>query len=399
MTAPYYCLPHPQVASPHFVGQSGLPPSSSPNWSNPHLSGYPQRKPQSSNYVSEATHTSFFPPDDTRPTARRSADHASPSFPISPSIGVVPPDVNNTPRHQFTIGVSPSTIDHRFLPPPDVDPVFMPPSIHYSTSGLSPLAIPGSIPPQHQSAANTPFVYPQNIHQYISHASNPNLSKPQHTGNSPPFNDSTLFGGPSSPFVDPSPVPPPEPSPTVGQYGINHLLNCTLGEYPYIDWILYQDITLARRRVLNTSGIERARVLNFSRLAVIPPTNSLQISAKEHDTPIGYAIRRWGPIQVHRTNHPITVGDVMQEVWAYFQHPLTDPELVSMEDEDPFFAEQTDDYCERRCDEQGIHPDGIRVRRRCDTLFDWVRFAGVRIEYEFASTKTLYLSVDKRNER
>lgn len=242
-----------------------------------------------------------------------------------------------------------------------------------------------------------------------SRTSDPHPSPPRERPPSQPgsFNGPSIFSlttigqapsahqkTPSSPIVPSSSGTPP-PRRTTGRYGINELLNCQLDNYPYIDWVIYDDLSLARQWVIGHSGKERCQSMSFERLAVLPPVNDLCIrtTGRGQYTPVGKAIQRWGDIRVRRFDRFLSVGDVLHEIWAYFYAPLTEEEKVSMQ---PPFSRRVEECFQERWNAQGRLTEQA-VKRRCDALLDCVRFAGLEIDLDFEKNRLLYLSLEDVN--
>jgi len=191
------------------------------------------------------------------------------------------------------------------------------------------------------------------------------------------------------------PVQHPHSTRITGRYGIHELLNCQLDSHPFIDWVIHNDLSLARQWVIGNSGTERCQSVGFDTLAVVPPVNNLCIRTTERGryTPLGQAIQRWGDIRVCRFDRFLGVGDVLHEIWAYFHSPLTEDEKASMQ---PRFSRRVEVCFQKRWNAQGGLPEQA-VQRRCDTLLGCVRFAGLEIGIDFETCRELYLSLEDAN--
>ena len=197
----------------------------------------------------------------------------------------------------------------------------------------------------------------------------------------PPPTPVTPSTFPATPFSRPLLSTP------TGRYGITNLLNFQLDSYPFIDWVICQDLSFARQWVPARSGGGRCQSVDFNGNAVVPPVHRLRICPKERRSLLGQAMRRWGEVEVRRFDHFINIGDVLHAIWDYFQQVLTYADRENIVAESMDFANRVAESYRRRCNGRDSH-------RRCDTLLGRLRFAGLEIDFDFERTRILYLSLE-----
>ena len=225
----------------------------------------------------------------------------------------------------------------------------------------------------------TPYGYFNDIGQPDEQPRSSDPSEPRPSA--PPPTPVTPSAFPATPF------PRPLLTTQTGRHGIANLLNFRLNSYPFIDWVIGQDLSFARQWVPARSGGGRCQSVDFNGNAVVPPVHKLRIRPKEWNSPLGQAMRRWGEVEVRRFDHFINIGDVLHAIWDYFQQVLTYADRENIVAESMEFANRVAESYRRRC-------NGRDRYRRCDTLLGRLRFAGLEIDFDFERTRILYLSLE-----
>jgi len=280
-------------------------------------------------------------------------------------------------------GYPPPDIDPAFLPPPTLDPMWFPqpPQHHHTPAAPYPVMDPRSYPhayhhPQyHTSTVNCPLLPPPNVDPAL-------LSQP---------NPSQLSRGRGYPTPAPPAAAAMLPATAANQIpSLDSLLDCSIDRFPRLDWIISKNFSQARQLIAHDSPSP----INYRSLAVDPPVHNLRIGTRMRDTPLGQAFHRWGFIEVKK-NHYITVGDVLYHIWAYFYELLTESDkgaLAMAKQENAL----VDRFCIQRSNAQDL-PLHDRQKRRCDTLYEWSRYAGLVVDTEFSRTRLLCLTLEKEN--
>jgi len=165
-----------------------------------------------------------------------------------------------------------------------------------------------------------------------------------------------------------------------------------VSQYPSIDWDITLPVESAR---LLTSPKDRTKV-DFSQLAVYPPVRTVYIVARKAATPLGLALQRWGPIDV-KSDKPLTIGDILNEIWIYFDTPIHSDEQRRL---DKFLREKARVSNEKRWENARAHDREVwpelshRAMRRVDTLFDNFQYGGLGLDEDFQRNRTIELTLE-----
>ncbi|KAF7343683.1 hypothetical protein MSAN_01948200 [Mycena sanguinolenta] len=191
---------------------------------------------------------------------------------------------------------------------------------------------------------------------------------------------------PPSPFADDGlpplvPCPPPPPfgqpipmQPPVWSSELNPELSTPRGTHPFIDWDITQFPSSARLHESSDSQTDPT----FTSPAIFPPTELITISYG--DTPIlSFWENRWGPIfALGQGGHPVTLEDVLNAIYRYFDQPLTTEDQAMMSNHT--WGVVCDAY-HRRCD----RPPNLRAYNvtrgplRVDVLNGATKFSGLEM--------------------
>jgi hypothetical protein len=130
-------------------------------------------------------------------------------------------------------------------------------------------------------------------------------------------------------------------------------------------------------------------------LAVYPPVRTVYIVARKAATPLGLALKRWGPIDI-KSNKPLTIGDILSEIKMYFDTPIHSKEQSLL---DEALREKAQVSYEKRSKRQvhdrEVGPENTHcAMKRADTLFDNFQFGGLGLDKDFQRNRKVELTLE-----
>ncbi|KAJ7082666.1 hypothetical protein B0H15DRAFT_852300 [Mycena belliarum] len=181
---------------------------------------------------------------------------------------------------------------------------------------------------------------------------------------------------PMSPFLAPAPIPfAPGPSfPQFPQFHLSPELCSPRGAHPYLDW----DITHFPSSAQLCAAPNTRRPAPLDGAATFPPTRLLTLSFA--DSPVLHHWEQgWGPIVARAQGaHMLTVEDVLDAVYRYFNTPLTPSDRASVSQH--AWGVISDAYYARLPRSPNMHAfDASRGALRLDVLGGATKFSGLRV--------------------
>ena len=142
---------------------------------------------------------------------------------------------------------------------------------------------------------------------------------------------------------------------------------------PLIDWNVTKHPSTAKRLTPNHVVVDMASI--WGRAVTHTDAHTVVVACDA-----GYMSTLWGPVVIDK-NRPVTVRDLFEAIYAYFQIPLTLPEVQYILDLHPNNYRRLTDAFSERCRESAALP-GWEARqgyRRVDVLGDRKYWWGVWI--------------------
>lgn len=282
-----------------------------------------------------------------------------------------------------------------FIPPepfPPIRPTFVPPPV-----------LPNIAP------ARPPWVWPpEGTWQWTAHPQpHPNVAGPSPSRPNAPAGERRflydptdpafayyLTGGWPLPGTAPDWVPgrwPPTEGPPRGTVRLAPWLipNPRHRKRPHVIWNLKTPPNTASR--VSSSGANKALIPKFQDMATQPPSTKIFVTCD-----VGYSASMWGPIVVEEENGRfLTVHDVLNAIYNYFQKPLTNEEVERIASFGPQNMQNLQTACYKRCRSRPDLPNWGQSGgfRRIDCLGDKTVFWGLWSTYNTDGTWQMNLGL------
>lgn len=169
----------------------------------------------------------------------------------------------------------------------------------------------------------------------------------------------------------------------------------TVACFPSVDWNICFPMSSAFKWV----GPGKKGLLIQDTIAVIPIVHNLRIYPRKDNDALSFVLVQFGEIRVSAAR-PLIVGDLLEAIKVYFERPLKDAEMESL---DPMLRKHVMSSFQRRWDAQGTERNGETwpklphsMPTRVDLLFDSFQYAGLEMDSNFGKTRKLYLKLENR---
>ena len=200
---------------------------------------------------------------------------------------------------------------------------------------------------------------------------------------SEPAEGTEYFSDPTDPYqLGPTPTLP---------YHLMETLVPNVSKYPSIDWNITLPIASARLWMSPKHKTE----IDLSQFAIVPPVRTVTIVARKPASPLGLALKLWGPINIKAEEH-LTFGSLLKEIKKYFDIPIRDSDRKLM---DRYLRESIRASNSKRWktqeDDRAVWGKSVQIEVcRADTLFENFQYAGLMLHKDFRDNRRIELTLE-----
>lgn len=140
--------------------------------------------------------------------------------------------------------------------------------------------------------------------------------------------------------------------------------------------------------------------IDFGQIAIYPPVRTVNIVARKELSPLGLALKIWGPIQIRAEEH-LTIGSILNEIKQYFDTPIRDSDKKRMDRylQDSIPASNIKRWKDQE-DDRAVWGKSVQVEVcRADTLFDNFQYGGLVLHKDFPVNRKIELTLENAHAR
>jgi hypothetical protein len=141
-------------------------------------------------------------------------------------------------------------------------------------------------------------------------------------------------------------------------------------------------------------------MIDFEPFAIYPPVRTVTIVARKDLSPLGLALKLWGPIKI-RAEERLTIGNILNEIKKYFDTPILDSDKKRM---DRYMRQSIPASNSTRWktqeDDRAVWGKSVQIEVcRADTLFENFQYAGLVLHKDFPVNRKIELTLENARVR
>lgn len=169
-----------------------------------------------------------------------------------------------------------------------------------------------------------------------------------------------------------------------------------VSRYPSIDWNITLPIGSARLWM----SPKHKTMIDFSQFAIVPPVRTVTIVARKAASPLGLALKIWGPIQI-KAEEQLTIGSILKEIKKFFDTPIQESDRKLM---DRYLLQSIPASNSKRWktqeDDRAVWGKSVQIEVcRADTLFENFQYGGLKLDKDFRSNRKIELTLENARAR